>query len=119
MDIVKRTHEIAETGDTRGALALIQVEAAAAHGRFLRALSVISIEGPSSVTTAAEAIGDRVHIWMEMRLRIAGISRQSLGASGYASIETGFQNRLPYVQGSLEPSARRRGRLDWLTLERP
>ncbi|WP_143064649.1 hypothetical protein [Streptomyces colonosanans] len=91
MDNVKRTHEIAETGDTRGALALIQVEAATAHGQLLRAFSVISIEGPDYVTAAAEAVGDRVHIWMEMRLRMAGISRQSLGASDYASIESGFQ----------------------------
>ncbi|MFJ6919195.1 hypothetical protein ACIQUX_35230 [Streptomyces sp. NPDC101133] len=91
MDIVKRTHEIAETGETQAALALIQVEAAAARGQLLRALSAISIEGPNSVTAAAEALGDRVHIWMEMRLRIAGIARQSLGASGYASIEAGFQ----------------------------
>ncbi|MEV7234250.1 hypothetical protein AB0N06_09725 [Streptomyces sp. NPDC051020] len=91
MEIVKRTHETAESGDTRGALALIQGEATVVHGQLLRARSVISIEGPDYVTTAAEAIGDRVHIWMEMRLRIAGISRQSLGASDYASIESGFQ----------------------------
>lgn len=90
MEIVKRTHVTAETGDTRGALALIQGEAAAAHTQLLRARSVISIEGPDYVTTAAEAVSDRVHIWMEMRLRIAGISRQSLGFSDYASIESGF-----------------------------
>lgn len=90
METAKRTHEIAETGDTRAALALIQGEATAAHAQLLRARSVIAIEGPDYVTTAAEAVGDRVNIWMEMRLRIAGISRQSLRFSDYASIEAGF-----------------------------
>lgn len=90
MEIVARIHEIAETGDTRAALALINGEAAAAHAQLLRARSVISIEGPDYVIAAAEAVGDRVHIWMEMPLRIAGVSRQSLRTSDYASIETGF-----------------------------
>jgi hypothetical protein len=92
MEIVKRTHETAEAGDARAALALIRGDASDAHGQLLRARSVISIEGPDYVISAAEAVGDRISIWMEMRLRIAGISRQSLRFSDYASIEAGFQS---------------------------
>ncbi|MGW6978357.1 hypothetical protein ACWGE1_02725 [Streptomyces sp. NPDC054932] len=91
MELVARTHETAETGDARAALALIQGEAAAVvRGQLLRARSVIAIEGPDYVTKAAEAVSDRVGIWMEMPLRIAGLSRQSLQFSDYASIEGGF-----------------------------
>ncbi|MFF0446619.1 hypothetical protein ACFYT4_09435 [Streptomyces sp. NPDC004609] len=89
-DIVRRTHETAETGDTRAALALFQDEAAAAHSQLLRARSVVAIEGPAYVAAAVEAVCDRVTIWMEMRLRIAGVSRQALGFADYASIEAGF-----------------------------
>ncbi|MFF3327782.1 hypothetical protein [Streptomyces sp. NPDC002889] len=90
IEIVKRAHEIAETGETRAALALIQDEATGADAKLLRARSVVSIEGPDDVTTAAEAVADRVRIWLEMRLRIAGVSRQPLHFSDYASIETEF-----------------------------
>ncbi|MET9650795.1 hypothetical protein ABZZ44_11075 [Streptomyces sp. NPDC006460] len=91
METVGRAHEVAEAGDAASALALIKEDGSDAHGRLLRARAVLAIEGPPYVTAAAETVADRIHIWMELRLRIAGVSRQSLGAAEYASIESDFR----------------------------
>jgi len=91
MELVTEAHETSEAGETRAVLDLIQSEAAAAaHGRLLRARSVIAIEGPDYVVREAEAVTERVNIWLKMPLRIAGISRTPLQGADHASIESGF-----------------------------
>jgi hypothetical protein len=91
MELVTEAHEISEAGDARAVLDLIQSDAcAAAHGRLLRARAVIAIEGPDDVIAEAEAVTERVNIWLKMPLRIAGISRTALQVADYASIESGF-----------------------------